>query len=149
MLPTQTRLDTTCAEPLEAVRHEMGQVFNHFLGNGQQANGNGSHWIAPLAIWEEEGRFCLDVEMPGVAKGDVELTVEAGRLTVQAQRKAPESNPEYLYNQRKFGATERTISLPEYADADSIEAELRDGILHVTIAKKPEAQPKRIPVKTE
>ena len=48
---------------------------------------------------------------------------------------------------RAYGKVERQITLPETADPESIEAELRDGILHLTFKKKPEAQPRRISVK--
>ena len=68
-------------------------------------------------------------------------------LTIMAERKAPEDERKVWHQERRYGRVERTFSLPETADGDSIEAELRDGVLSITLAKKSEAQPKQIPVK--
>ena len=128
--------------PLDTVSREMDQMFDHlFQGGGQSA------WHAPASLWEEEGRWCLEVELPGVKQDDVEVTLEKNSLRIAAQRNAPEDR-KYFHQERVYGRIERLITLPETVNPDSIEAELKDGVLYLQLAKRPESQPRRIAVKT-
>jgi HSP20 family protein len=72
----------------------------------------------------------------------------AGRLTVEAERKQPEreKDTEVHLSERSYGTMRRAFTLPEDASADGIKATYRDGVLEVTVAKKPEAKPTRIKV---
>jgi HSP20 family protein len=67
---------------------------------------------------------------------------------LKAQRNTPEGERQYRYNNRRYGHYERAIALPETVDTDHVTAEMRDGVLHLTLAKLPQAQPKRIAVQT-
>ena len=115
-----------------------------FQGAGDNADGSG--WWAPWACWEDDGHLHLELELPGVAKDDLELVTHQGKLLVKCQRKAPEEGKQFRFNTRRYGEFERVISLPDTIDTDAIQAELRDGVLHVTLNKRAEAQPKRINV---
>ena len=104
-------------------------------------------WRSPVSIWEHEGTIHVELDVPGVSQDDVELTLEKGTLKIAVSRTAPEGDRKYWHNERSYGKVTRTVSLPETADPESITAELNSGVLHVTIAQVPEAQPKRIEVK--
>jgi HSP20 family protein len=104
-------------------------------------------WRAPASIWEAEDKFHIEVDAPGVAKDDVELTFEKGVLQITLERKAPEGERTNWHNERGYGKVSRSVSLPDTVDPDTIAAELNNGVLHVSINKRPEAQPKRIDVK--
>jgi HSP20 family protein len=121
----------------------VGQFFRHGLRNGDTGVGS-----APLSFWEDEGSFFVEVDLPGVPSDAVEVTVEKNQLRIAAERKAPEQQREYWHNERSYERVERVVLLPETADPESIEAELKDGVLHVKLAKRAEAQPKRVSVKT-
>ena len=121
---------------------EFDNLFNHFFRSEEVAN-----WRAPASIWEAEGAFHIELDAPGVAKDDVELTFEKGVLLITLERKAPDGERTNWHNERGFGRVRRSISLPDTVDPDSIAAELTNGVLHVTVTKLPEAQPKRIDVK--
>ena len=129
------------------VQREMDQLFDHFFGpsNGGSA---ASRWLAPAAMWEEEGKFYVDLELPGVKSEDVDITFEDNALRIKAERKVPEVERKYWHNERAYGEVARVITLPDTVDPDSIEANLNDGVLHLAIAKRPETQPKKISVKT-
>lgn len=150
MLPTisLSRFGTTQPSSLARVRREMDELFDRFFGEGNGSSLVPGAWYAPVALWEDDEHLYLEVEVPGVFQDDLELTVHQGTLRISGERKAPEADRESWYNERRYGRFERVISLPEAVAADSIKAELHDGILHVTLTKKPEAQPKRIPVKS-
>ncbi len=98
------------------------------------------------SFWEEEGTYHIEMDVPGVAREDVELTYNQGELRISAERKAPE-RANGLPDNRRYGKVVSTLSLPETIEPETIDATLDRGVLHVTVAKKPEAQPKRIEVK--
>lgn len=86
--------------------------------------------------------------VPGLDPAGIDVQLEKGILTIAGERKAPEV-PEQAtvhINERFSGRFRRVISLPDDIDPDAIEAKYRDGVLHISIARKEEAQPRRIAV---
>jgi HSP20 family protein len=126
----------------DAVPREMDELVGQFFGNG---NGH-SRVPAPAALWEEEGQWCVEVDLPGVAQEDVEVTLEKNTLSIAAERKVPEDR-KFWHQERSYGKIQRLITLPESVDPNSIEAELKDGVLHLALSKRPETQPKKIAIK--
>lgn len=106
-----------------------------------------SSWRAPASIWESDNVFHVEVDVPGVPKENVELTFEKGTLQIGLERTAPEGERTNWHNERGYGKVSRSVSLPDTVDPNTITAELTNGVLHITIAKLPEAQPKKIDVK--
>ena len=104
-------------------------------------------WHAPASIWEAESTFHVEVDAPGVAKEDVDLTFDKGTLQIGSGTQGPEGERTNWYNERGFGKVTRNVSLPDTVDPSTITAELTSGVLHVTINKRPESQPKKIEVK--
>jgi HSP20 family protein len=132
-------------------QHELDRLFDAFsFGANGPSDGSspsgGSGWWAPWACWEDDERLHLEVELPGVAKEDLELVTHQGKLQLKCHRKAPDEGRQFRFNTRRYGEFERVIGLPETVDTEAIQAELRDGVLHVTLNKRIEAQPKRIDV---
>lgn len=121
---------------------EFDTLFNQFFRAEEVAM-----WRAPASIWEAEDKFHIELDAPGVAKEDVELTFEKGMLQITLERKAPEGERTNWHNERGYGKVSRSVSLPDTVDPETIAAELNNGVLHVAITKRPEAQPKRIDVK--
>jgi HSP20 family protein len=105
-------------------------------------------WQAPASVWEQNDRFHVEVDVPGVDQSDLELTLEKGSLTITAERRAPEGERANVHDERGYGKITRVVTLPDTADADTLEAALTGGVLHVSVAKKPEAQARRIEVRT-
>lgn len=137
------RLGTSRFVGLEQVDRLFDQLVNGFEAGAQAAG-----WSAPWACWEDEGHFYLEFELPGIKNEDVELVIDEGRLHLKCERKAPEGERQYRYNHRRYGQFERAITLPETVDSEKVSAEMRDGVLYLTLAKLPQAQPKRIAVQT-
>ncbi len=105
-------------------------------------------WSLPVSVWEENDQAYIELELPGVAKEDVEITVEQGKLTVTAERKAPEVERQYWVCERRYGRFERSFQLPKTFDAESIKADLAGGVLTLTLSKRPEAQPRKVEIRT-
>lgn len=86
---------------------------------------------------------------PGIDPASIDVQLEKGTLTVAGERKAaevPEKATVHI-NERFAGGFRRVISLPDDIEPDSIEAKYRDGVLHIAIQRKQEAQPRRITIK--
>jgi len=132
------------------LRREVENLFDRFLGDSD-GNGNGGGmtrgWNAPVAIWDDEQHVYVEVEVPGLCRDDLEVVVHQGILRIWGERKAAEDSRNYWYNERSFGRFERLITLPDVVDSDTIDAEIRDGILSVKLRKRPEAQPKKVAIK--
>ena len=120
---------------------EFDTLFNQFFRSEGVAT-----WHAPVSIWEAENTFHVDVDAPGVTKEDVEITFDKGTLQISLERKSPEGERTNWHNERGYGKVSRSFSLPDTVDPNTITAELTNGVLHVTITKLPEAQPKKIDV---
>ena len=121
---------------------EFDNLFNHFFRPEEVAL-----WRAPASIWEADNTFHVELDAPGVNKEDVELTFDKGTLQLTLERKAPEGERTHWHNERGYGKITRAVSLPDTVDPNSISAELTNGVLHVTVTKRPESQPKKIDIK--
>jgi HSP20 family protein len=150
MLPALARRFAFPVVPASAVfRGEVDDLLGRFFGD-VAGNGNGGMtrgWNAPVAIWDDEQHVYVEVEIPGMCSEDVEVLVHQGNLRIWGERKTADESRNYWHNERAYGRFERLISLPDVVDADSIEAEIRDGILSVKLLKKPDAQPKKVAIK--
>ncbi|MFN0021413.1 MAG: Hsp20/alpha crystallin family protein [Pirellulaceae bacterium] len=129
---------------LSHFERDMDQLLERFAGNG---NGSPAASGVPANLWEEEGKWCVELELPGVKQDAIDITLEKNVLRVAATRTAPEGERKYWHAERTYGQFERHFTLPETVDPEGIDAGLADGVLHLTLIKKPEAQPKKIEVK--
>ena len=140
MVSSLTRWGPTCSR-----FGSLDHLLNDFFRPTSEAT---STWYAPISIWEDEDHFSVEVDLPGVQNDDIDVTVEKDVLQVTAECKPPEDERTYLHLERRYGKFERAVSLPDTIDCGSVEAELKDGILHIKLAKKPVTQPKKISVKS-
>ena len=124
---------------------EVDTLLNQFLAPGVRRAERG--YYAPASVWEEDSAYHVELDVPGVAREDIEITFDKGKLTISAERKAPEDKGNHWHEERGYGKAVREIALSKQVDPDSIVAELTGGVLHVTVAKTPQAQPKKIEVK--
>jgi HSP20 family protein len=124
----------------EQLDHVVDQFFGPAGGRGIQA------YYVPACVWEDSESYHVEMDLPGVKRESVELTFEKGTLRITTERLAPQELRSALVDERRYGRVTRAVTLPESIDAESINGKLTDGVLHVTVAKKPEAQPKRIEI---
>lgn len=99
---------------------------------------------------DTENAVTVRMELPGVDPQDVDIRVAGGLLTVRGEKKAEseQRRGSYQYVERQFGSFQRTVQLPSSADPDKVDAAFKNGVLTVTLAKRPEAKPKRIAVRS-
>lgn len=88
-------------------------------------------------VFQSKNDVQLFVDLPGIEKDDVSVSVKDGVLILKGQRKlSPPENTQVLRNERKEGAFYRSIALPEIADTASIKASFKAGCLHIMIPLK-------------
>ena len=106
-------------------------------------------WVPAIDVREEEGRYLIRADVPGVEVEDLDVTMDQGVLTLQGKRdtRAAGQNDGLRRSERVSGRFYRRFNLPESADSTDISADYRQGVLEISIPKQPEAQPQRIEIK--
>jgi HSP20 family protein len=95
----------------------------------------------------EDGSYHVEADLPGADPDSVEVTVEHGVLTIQAERTPHYGGSEQvIVAERPQGTFARQLSLGEGADSENLTAGYADGVLHVTIPASPKAQARRVEV---
>ncbi len=133
-------------EGFREIRDRMNRLFNELVSRSMEDWFTGNFPLTDL--WEEDDKYVLHVELPGVKKEDVKLTVQDGVLVLQGERKQRElpEGANYLRNEITYGEFSRSIILPNKADVEKISANYRDGVLEVVIPKKEEEKPKEVKI---
>ncbi len=104
---------------------------------------------AALDLVELEKESIVLVELPGVAKEDVKISLEEDLLTIKGERKASglPDGARWIRSERSSGEFFRTIQLPHPVKADAVSAEMVNGVLRITLPKAEEARPREIGIK--
>ena len=132
-----------------SLRDDLNSLFelpfwSSFARQGQLFGG----WSPALDLYQNKDNVVGVVELPGMKKEDIEISLRDGTLTISGERKSQTSNGEKAERtERYIGRFRRSVTLPTRVDADKISASYRDGILTVTLPKAEEAKPKQIEVK--
>ena len=140
MLPTSTisRLWNLSPSTLEGLRREFDSALSTVSNCCDARSG--------VAVWEADDRVTIEFDVPGVTEDNLEVSVEDGVLQISGERHKPERDGELKHQEGRFGSFERSIRLHETLDPTSISAELEHGILTLTILRRAESQPRRIPI---
>ena len=140
---------TDLFEDLRDAQDEMlRQVRGTRFGHVYQGAVGGSAWVPSLDIAERKDAYVVNVELPGVAIDDLQITCQDGVLTIQGERHGSNDSAEETMHraERRFGPFLRSITLPSNVMADAIDASTQDGVLQITVPKPKEAHAKRIQV---
>jgi HSP20 family molecular chaperone IbpA len=142
MTTLPNRLSALFADPLHSMIRELDS------GSPWHANGTSGllRQVAPLSMWEDGDRIHIQLDVPGFEASNLDVSVHKGQLTIKGERKIGDQPPTYLHQERFFGSFERSVALAEWVDPSNIEATLRDGVLHLTLSKKPEAKCQRVAI---
>ena len=123
-------------------RHASGfwpSLYEPFLRAGARI----ADWIAPASeASSNESAYRIAVELPGVEPENVELSVDDGVLTLKGEKKTTreEKGETWYFSERQYGAFSRSFRLPPDADAAKVKADMKDGVLTVTVPRRGEAQ---------
>jgi HSP20 family protein len=105
-------------------------------------------FLPALNVWEEGENLKVEVEIPGVKLEDVEVAFDKGELTIKGEKKVEIKESATLHRRERLaGSFTRTMTVPWEIKADEVSAELKDGILTVTLPKAEAAKPRKVAVK--
>lgn len=124
---------------VEVVTNKLSDTFDNLA----------SHLPFSNLAKREDSTFHLEVDLPGVKKEDINLSIEDGILSVTAIRKYKDelSKDDYYICESAYGKFERRYVLPENIDTEKVSAEFTDGRLEIELQKTPMAKPKAIAIK--
>lgn len=152
--------------PFESLRREMHHLFDDFRGDFgrpffrrprfemEPFLGREGAWgtMPAVDLAEKDDAFEITAELPGLSENDVEVKYSNGMLTIsgEKQEEKEEKKKDYHLSERRYGAFQRSFSVPEGVDPEKLSATFAKGVLTVTLPKSPEARQKekRVPIKT-
>ncbi len=106
--------------------------------------------IMPVDVYETDDAFVVNAFMPGLTPDDLDITVQQQVVTIHGEPKADDLNGlRPLVQERPTGQFTRTFNLPVPVDANRVQAEFRNGVLHLTLPKLEVARPRKIEIKSE
>ena len=134
---------------LITLREKMNRIFEDaFAARGEEKDLMASTWTPSVDIYETEHALILNAEIPGIDEKDIEIKIENNTLTVKGERKFEKETKEENYHriERAYGSFYRSFTIPRSVDHDNIKAEHENGVLRITMPKKPELKPKKVKV---
>ena len=133
-------------------RYEPWSLLNRLQRELDQGSAEGStataEWAPAVDIKEEADKFVLHADIPGVKPEEIDISMEAGVLTIKGEKntEATTEKENYKRVERTYGSFYRRFSLPDTANAEAISAASKNGVLVITIPKREAVQPKKISV---
>ncbi|MBI5453042.1 MAG: Hsp20/alpha crystallin family protein [Deltaproteobacteria bacterium] len=140
---------------LESMKREMDKIWDDVFASPRRVE---VPWRRPaerggvaspaVDIIDKPNEIIVKAEMPGVAKENIDISMQEGTLTLKGEIKeeAEKENGEYSYSERTYRYYSRAINIPVKIAAEAIKATLKDGILSVHLPKAEDLQPKKIKV---
>ena len=126
----------------------LDSFVNSFFSNQTDDSDSCCHFAPRVDIAENENELMMFAEMPGFDKGEIKVVVEDNVLTISGERKSSveDENSHYLRKELRKGSFSRAFTLPDYVEAEKINADYKDGVLKLTVPKVEKAKPKEISV---
>jgi HSP20 family protein len=128
-------------EPIEDIKAVRDLVERSFLSRMPGLRKPGP----PTDLYETDDAFVAEMDVPGLATDDIDLSMTGSQLTIEIERQAPEGRI-VVFQERFAGKMARTIDLPAVVDADQVRAKLQNGVLVLTMPKRRDASQVKIGV---
>jgi HSP20 family protein len=108
-------------------------------------------WMPRVDVFDQDNDLVVRTELPGVAPEEIDVTVENGTLTIKGGRSFETEETKDNYHRKEIfeGSFERTILLPEGIDPEQVTATSKDGILEISIPKRPEVLPRKVTIEVQ
>lgn len=108
----------------------------------------GGIFVPDVDVKETPSAFVFKADVPGMKEKDIEVSLTGNRLTLSGKREEEkrEEKETYFATERTYGSFTRSFTLPAGTDPEHVAADLKDGVLTVTVPKTADVQPRKIPV---
>jgi HSP20 family protein len=135
---------------LESLQRDMNRIFDQFFLRDMLPDDSffSRDWTPAVDVIEKNDGYIIKAELPGMSKDDVKITLENNLLTIRGERKNELNDKEGNAHriERRYGAFERSFTIPGTIKANDVDAQYKDGILTLTLPKQEEEKPKLINV---
>jgi len=131
--------------------NDFDRLFNRLTRNADTDDDsltNVGTWRPAIDIDEREKEYVISAELPGIDEDDISISIKDNVLTLKGEKKQEKEKEDdnRYYRERMYGNFQRMIRLDNDIDADKIEANYENGVLHITLPKTKETMHKQIPV---
>jgi HSP20 family protein len=137
---------TAALDRLTNMRAEMDRVFESTVGSFSESSAPLSRWNPAVNVYQDKDRFTVVVELPGLKKEEIDISLHDNTITIAGERKREESSEQEFLTARLYGKFQRSLTLPTAVDAEKVKASYKDGLLQVVLPKAEEAKPKQTEV---
>lgn len=122
---------------------QVSDLFSDFFDTMSNFDMPRNHNVPAVNVMENDSEFRLEVAAPGLNKDDFKISLDNDIITVSGEKKTETSDKNEKFTRKEFSYTsfQRSFSIPEFVDVDSINANYKDGIMHIVLPKKEEAIP--------
>ena len=133
---------------LSPFRSEVDNLFDRFFSN-QLFEPRSKSLVPALEFIEDDDKYRLQIELPGVDKKDVSITLKDDYLVIKGEKKSAKEEEKDLCHcsERYYGSFERSLRLPGVVNGDKVEAHFNKGVLEITLPKTEETKPKEVKIK--
>ncbi len=134
---------------LRRMEDNMDRLWRGFgRGDPFHVGAEAGQWLLPLDVTEEGDTILVKASVPGIAPEHIQVSIENGVLTIQGETKSEQERKEanYLVRERRCGAFNRAIRVPEDADPDKATSSYENGVLTVALPKAEAKKAKQVKV---
>jgi HSP20 family protein len=138
-------------EGLASLRREVDRLFGRFFERAPTAMvGDGGTFEPAIEVADTKDSIVVKAQVPGVSKDNLQIDITDEYLTLKGEMKEEKTTEEQRFHRKEFryGAFARTIPLPSAVKADQAAAQLKDGVLTITLPKGEQSKAKQIPITT-
>lgn len=134
---------------LRSLQNEVNRAFNLGFERAGDNDLLRGAWNPSVDIYENKDKLVLEAELPGLSPEDVDISIENNVLTIHGERKFEKKDDGDNFHrvERAYGSFTRSFTLPTTVSSENVEATFDNGVLHLSLAKREEAKPKRIEIK--
>jgi len=124
----------------------FGSLFRE--GFPSRLMGDSEAWLPAVDIKREDGAYLIEMEVPGFKPEEIDVEAHDGVLTIQGERESEtdKSEGDFIRRERRYGKFVRRFNLPAGASSDDINAQVKEGVLHISVPNGNGSNPKKIAV---
>jgi HSP20 family protein len=108
----------------------------------------GEEWTPPVNFYEKDGTYHLTVDIPGISKEDISVSIDGDFVTISGKKESSEEEKDanYYMKETRYGSFTRSFKLPGEVREDKVDASYKDGVLDVVLPKKESSKTKKIAI---
>jgi HSP20 family protein len=127
---------------------DLQRTFSNLLAPTAQTEDEFGNWVPAVDVYSDENAVVVQAEVPGLDRKDIEVNLDEGILTIKGERKHEKERKEngYHFVERAYGKFYRAIRVPAEVDGTKVKAEMKEGVLTITLPKAEQAKARQIEI---